>query len=77
MVDNPLETVHGGFVEFLFEEVILEWSGSDICADSDVYKSSIGCGAVEIGLRTIRFNSSSTSHPHAGSAMLVAVVWIE
>ncbi len=42
IVDDPLQAVHGRFVELLSEQVILERTGSGIGADADVHEVGVG-----------------------------------
>jgi len=41
IVNDPLQTVHGRFIELLSEQVILERPGSGIGADADVHEVGV------------------------------------
>ena len=48
VVDDPLQAVHGRFVEFLCDEVILEGACADVRADAHIDERRIGCGPGEV-----------------------------
>ena len=77
VVNDPLEAVHGGFVKFLFDHVILKRTCAQIRSDANIDEVSVGRSPVEIGLSPAGIDASCGRHAHARRSVLVSVVGIE
>ena len=60
----------------MLNDVILKRSGAQVRANPNVDKVSIGCRAVEVGLRPTGVHARGGSHAHAGRSVLIGVVRI-
>jgi len=77
VIDDPLQAVHGRFIEFLCEQVVLKRACSSIRTNSNIDECGIRCRTVEIGLLTIRIKTSGCSHAHACCSVLMPIVRVE
>ncbi len=76
VVNDPLQTVHGGFVELLFDDVVLKGARSKVGADTDIDQISIRGRTVKLRLRAAGVHAGCCRHAHASRAVLVTVVGV-